>query len=336
MDLTIGKEAIIKEINADRVCEKCRAPYVPVGGETGYIYYGPSCECWLDDILNEAENSRNCLRNEELLELIEHEDPIDPLFIDFDDDEFVCKFDNENSDWIADNERHQQNLEKESAIHFANLKIKYKVTSYQDRDPISPLYKILLQLENATKISEISNFDIEWLEKENLFFIVAQSYEKNFHLSREGWNLVKACKFYRYAGYPCASLEISKYYYSPNPNRKLLAAIFTIRGAAFRDLRQFQSAILCGEAALNLDPDSFYACNMIGATYFQLSDYETGYAYFQLALKKGGTPAFQNKLLENQIKISEMDHKIKAAQFLLRQDPTRYSWARKYLGSSLF
>ena len=61
---------------------------------------------------------------------------------------------NENSDCISANEGHQQNLEKEAAIEFANLKIKYSASFYQDRDPISPLYKILLQLENATMISD--------------------------------------------------------------------------------------------------------------------------------------------------------------------------------------
>ena len=318
--------AIMKEINADRVCDECSAPYLPVAGDTDYIYYGPSCECWLDDIHKETENSHDFFRNEELLELIEHEDPIGLSFHDFDDDEFVSQLDIENSDWIAANEKHQQNLENEAAIQFTNLKVKYSVSFYQDQDPISPLHKILLQLENATLISDL---DIEWLKKENLAIIVAHSYTRNFQLFGSGWNLVKACKFFRLAGYPCASLVISENFYSAE--RKLMAAILTNRGAAYRNLRQFKSAILCGENALNLDPNSFYACNMLGATYFQLSDIEPGYAYFRLSLEKGATSAYQNKSIESQIQGFEMDYKIKVAQFLLQQDPTRYSWAKKYL-----
>ena len=247
----------MKEINADRVCEECSAPYLPVGGETDYIYYGPSCECWLNDIPKETENSHDHLRNEELLELIEHEDPIGISFHVYDDDEFVNQLNIENSDLIAANERHQQNLEKEATIQFANLKVKYSFSFYQDQNPISPLNKILLQLENATLISDL---DIEWLKKENLPIAVAHSYTSNFQLFRSGWNLVKACKFYRLAGYPCASLEISKNYNSTEP--KLMAAILTTRGAAYKNLRQFQSAILCGENALNLNSNSFHACNM--------------------------------------------------------------------------
>ncbi len=81
-------------------------------------------------------------------------------------------------DWL---EQHQLTetldivVKIEQTRHFALLKVKYKVTEYEDSSPSSHLYKVLKRLELENQLSEQ---DINFLKKRKLTETIAIAYEQ--------------------------------------------------------------------------------------------------------------------------------------------------------------
>lgn len=161
--------------------------------------------------------------------------------------------------------KQQQEKEAEAARHFAELKAQYLVSEYRDQSPSSPLYAILLRLKEGKMLSKT---DADWLEGERLFEVIAKFYEDN--IPRDEWNVVRAGKYWRRARQPQKALELTEE--ARSNDAVLMSAIFTNRGAAFRDLQELQSAKVCAEEALRHNPHSYYAYNLLGAIAYSVND----------------------------------------------------------------
>ena len=227
-------------------------------------------------------------------------------------------------------QRKQKDLQRRKEIaaaqHFVELKSKYQVTEYRDSSPSSLLYKILVQLEEQ---EALDSTDISWLEQENLFQVIATFYEQELDKRGDKWNITRAGKYWRKAGNPQRTLTLTEGVVSPD--RILVSAVWTTRGAAFRDLSELSEAEHCAFSALKYNPDSYYTYNLLGAVYYQKGQPEQGDNYFQKAVELGASPTEQIKDIKSALDNSGAANRKRVAEYLLRKDPVQYRWAEYYL-----
>lgn len=219
-------------------------------------------------------------------------------------------------------------LEREAKARrdFARLKEKYQI-SYSYPSPVSRLYQILLGLEES---SSLVKSDIEWLEAQGLFDFLARLYENRFRKYGDGWDLVKASSHWRTAGSPDKALDATKGFSSGD--KRLMAAVLTTRGGAFRDINALTEAEDCARKALTANPDSVrHAYNLLGAICYQRGSPEEGDKHFE---KAGITPDERDRQIRDVLAKAGRVEKTEVARYLLRKDPKRYEWAKYYLQSA--
>lgn len=218
----------------------------------------------------------------------------------------------------------QRQKEAEVSLHFAKLRVKYLVQNYPDTSPSSPLYMILLKLEE-TKTLEQSDFS--WLEQERIYSVLAKAYE--IVIDVDPWNVVKAGKYWRKARKPERALEITEAI--SYQDSKLMSAILTNRGAAFRDNDQFPEAIQSAQDAIKFNSTSYYPYNLLGAIYYQMGDLEEGDIYFKRAKELGSPEQIQEEEIRTVLKDADKEKRKKVAEYLLAKDPVRNKWAEFYM-----
>jgi tetratricopeptide (TPR) repeat protein len=221
----------------------------------------------------------------------------------------------------AAEERRRLERREETRQDFQRLKEKYQIRGYSKESPDSwlYLYKILIELDEENSLSDA---DREWLESRELFQPIALYDEQNGELASAGSN-------WRKAGNPQRALEITadaKHHQNP--------ANLTMRGGAHRDLEQLDDAETAARKAMNLDPQSYYPYNLLGAIYYQRGLPEEGERYFDQARELGSPQREKDKAIRSAVEKAEPAKAVAAAEYLLRKDPVRYEWARDYLRPS--
>ena len=220
----------------------------------------------------------------------------------------------------------QREREAASAAHFAELKSKYMVDEYSASSPSSPSYAILLLLEDD---EDLDDRHIDWLESEELFQVIAVYYEKVAGRNGDPWNIIKASKYWRKAGKPNRAVIITEGIESTDP--KVMAAILTTRGGAFRDCKNLVEAERCARRAIEFAPESYHPYNLLGAISYQLGNPQKGDEYFAKAVELGAPPEVQDASIKKSVRDAEEILREELARYLLRKDPRRYSWAQYYL-----
>ena len=227
-------------------------------------------------------------------------------------------------------EAHQKEMEekkKSDLLHYKGLCIKYHVSDFQTSTPADLLYVILLKLEEGVTLAQD---ELVYLEKQKIYFVIALHHERRTQqTSPDLWDFIKAASNFRKAGDPKRALEITEGIRSADPITH--SAILVSRGGAFRDLGDLTQAEKCANEALNLNKDSYYTYNLLGAIAFQLGDLEKSEEYFNEAIRLGSKPQVIDANIRDALKHADPEEKIKAARYLLNKDPKRYSWASYYL-----
>lgn len=227
--------------------------------------------------------------------------------------------------------------EAEAKEHFDQLKRKYQVASYKDISPLSPLYKILLELE-FEEYHELSDDDIEWLKKEKVFRILAIYFETIFSKRGNEWKSVLASSNWRRANEPKRAIQVAtnafEHEQKQNPrDHRLLGAILTTRGGALRDIGNLENAEKDAWQAVELDPNKPHPYNLLGAIYYQNGQPQKGDEYFQKAIERGASIQEQDYEIRSAVqKAGETEQRIVAA-YLLHKDAIKYAWAEKYLAA---
>lgn len=220
----------------------------------------------------------------------------------------------------------QREKERADAAHFATLKSKYAVERYEDGSPSSPLYTILLLLEEDR---DLEDKHIEWLEHEKLFEPIAWFYEMLADKTGDQWNIPRASSYWRSAQRPRRVVLITEEFSSSD--QELMSAVLTTRGAAFRDLKNLPEATRCAHKALEHNPENFRTYNLLGALSYQYGNPEQGDEYFAEAIELGASPEMQDKSIRRSLSAAEGISRKETALYLLEKDPERYSWAEHYL-----
>lgn len=196
--------------------------------------------------------------------------------------------------------------------------------------PSSLLYKILLQMEMG---EALCNDDITWLEEHRLFATLAFYLEKKFERFDDVWDLVKASKYWRRADEPQRAISATDTVVEHYEllDRTFASALYTTRGAAFRDYGDLDQAESCAMEAIKFQPKSFHPYNLLGAIFFQRGNPEQGDAYFEKALALGAQPFSQDNQMREALADASFAERSTVAHHLLGKDPERYAWAEFYL-----
>lgn len=232
----------------------------------------------------------------------------------------------ENNKPINAEQKRLDEKEADAKQNFFILKRKYRVAWYRETSPLSPLYRVLLRLEHR---EEISPEDIQWMEKERLFTLLAGYFQLNYRKTKNPWSLAKASRFWRDSQRPQRSLDITDVFVTTNNKAK--AAILTTRGGDFRDLMELDNAEDCGVKAIMCNPNNKYSYNLLGAVCYQKGDPELGDEYFEKAMDLGASVYDREKTVESALQEADEQVRKKVAEYLLQKDPAQYEWVKRYL-----
>ncbi len=225
--------------------------------------------------------------------------------------------------------------ELQTIEHFEKLKLKYSAEGYADTDPLSDLYLILLNIELTTQLDDKA---ISWLDKNQLYKTLSLYFEKKYKINGNLWDLVLAAKHARKGDLPERALDLTNIILTDDINEignRVLSALYTVRGATFRYMGRFAEAIEMGNRAINLPlENNFYPYNLLGGIYYDIGDPQKGDEYFKIAENLGSSKAAIDKAIEKSFSKADDDTKRNNAEYLLKQDPARYNWVKKYLQSS--
>ncbi|MEH2005194.1 hypothetical protein [Nostoc sp.] len=225
--------------------------------------------------------------------------------------------------------------------HFAILKRKYGLI-----DPslaLEPFYAIMVKLEKKERLDP--KLVLQLMEKEILspggkialayYRLEAEFYEQEFHRTGNKWDIPTASSYWRKADEPEQALKLTNLDLSQIRENKLKSAISVTRGAAFRDMDNLADAEICAKKAMEYHPDSYQPYTLMAAIAHDKGDYAKTDYWYEQAIKRGAKPEDiddERKRLLRSTKDENKRHE--AAEYLLKKDSQRYSWAKSYLKKS--
>jgi len=225
--------------------------------------------------------------------------------------------------------------------HFSVLKSKYGLI-----DPhlsMEPFYKIMVKLEKKERLDPELVFQ---LMEEGLlsrggkialtyYRLEAEFYQQELNRTGHKWNIPTASSYWRKANEPEQALKITNIDLNRINDKNLKSAILVTRGAAFRDIIKLSDAETCARKAIEYQPDSHQPYTLMGAICYDKYNYEEGDYWFEQAIERGAETEdidAEKKRVINSTKDENKRHK--AAEYLLKKDSKRYSWAKSYLKKS--
>src|SRR3989344_178468 len=256
---------------AQQVCSKCGV----VTDEIGNIH----CRRIL---INDTRQLLECGRISEANELVLH-----PQYNEFDE-----KWKHKMLQDLLNEPKIRQEIDRineqerkmllNAPAPFMELAKKYNVdiNKVVDNTGQTLLAQILIKLE---KEGDLSEHDKGWLRDNNLLELLANYYYRASKIfpGNSARSLSKASSYFRKAGKPEEAIRITDGF-SERPVIDLTAdaAVYTSRGAAFRQLRQLDEAKQCADVAINLSPNSYYPYNLLGGISYDERDIDSGDEYF--------------------------------------------------------
>lgn len=217
---------------------------------------------------------------------------------------------------LEEEARKQEEYEAEAVEEFRRIKEKYAVGWYKEVSPISRLNQVLMEIDVGRILSEE---DVQWLNDERVYQALGFYYEKLGRLASAG-------SYWRKAQNPQRAIEITQDKRSQSNSPTL-----TMRGGAFRDLRELDEAEGCGQAAIRLAPEDYHPYNLLGAVCYQRGLPEEGERYFETAKALGSPASERDNSIRSAVEKAGHDEKKRVVEYLLKKDPVRYVWARRYL-----
>jgi hypothetical protein len=212
--------------------------------------------------------------------------------------------------------------EAEAREEFARLKKKYGVEEYPDKSLTSPLFMILLKIDSEDPLDKK---DKKFISDNQLCQLFDSCYKKYC----DPWYAAEASACWRKKSKPKQALKSTEGVKSAYPGR--MAAILTTRGAAFADLEKLPEAEDCAREAIEYQPESYHPYNLLGRIYCKKGLPEQGAEYFNEAKKRGAPAKEQEEFIKGTFQEVDEGTRAEVARWLLKKDPKRYAWAKRYL-----
>ncbi|MCC5650869.1 hypothetical protein LC609_13715 [Nostoc sp. XA013] len=225
--------------------------------------------------------------------------------------------------------------------HFVILKRKYRLI-----DPsllLEPFYAIMVKLEKKERLDP--KLVLQLMEEELLspggkialayYTLEAEFYEQEFQHTGQKWHIPTASSYWRKAEEPEQALKLTNLDLSQIRENKLKSAILVTRGAAFRDIANLGDAEICAKNAMEYQPGSYQPCTLMAAIAHDRCDLAKSDYWYEQAIKRGAKPEDIDDERKRLIRSTKDENKRhEAAEYLLKKDAQRYSWAKSYLKKS--
>lgn len=153
-----------------------------------------------------------------------------------------------------------QNKQKVLENEIKKLCIKYKVNNLVNFKISDELINILIKLENGMILKDE---EVNWAAKRDYNYILATNYLNNYKNYNEPWDLIKACSLYRMSNNPNYVIQLTNDFKCND--KKAMAAVWTTRGGAFKDLGELNNAMECAKNAITNDKQSLHAYELAEA-----------------------------------------------------------------------
>ncbi|MEH2088325.1 hypothetical protein [Nostoc sp.] len=243
-------------------------------------------------------------------------------------------------DWLQNNRREDIIILAQQK-HFAILKRKYGLID--PSLPLEPFYAIMVKLEKKERLDP--KLVLQLMEEKLLspdgkialayYRLEAEFYEQEFHRTGNKWDIPTASSYWRKADEPEQALKLTNLDLSQIRDSKLKSAISVTRGAAFRDKDNLADAEICATKAMEYHSDSHQPYTLMGAIYYDKSDYPKGDYWYEQAIKRGAKPEDIDDDRKRVVRSTKDENKRhEAAEYLLKKDSQRYAWAKSYLKKS--
>lgn len=243
-------------------------------------------------------------------------------------------------EWLKNNRREDIIILAQQK-HFAILKIKYRLID--PSLPLEPFYAIMVKLEKKERLDP--KLVLQLMEEELLsgggkialayYRLEAEFYEQEFHRTGNKWDIPTASSYWRKADEPEQALKLTNLDLSQIRENKLKSAILVTRGAAFRDMNNLADAEICAKKAMEYHPDSYQPYTLMAAIAHDRGDYTKTDYWHEQAIKRGAKTEDIDDERKRLIRSTKDDNKRhEAAEYLLKKDSQRYSWAKSYLKKS--
>ena len=161
----------------------------------------------------------------------------------------------------------------------------------------------------------------------------AAALTKAWESSGDTWNAVNASGHWRKAGEPERALRLTDAALAKvGSNPKIRSALATTRGGAMRDLRRLDEAKALASEAHQLTSSDYRPCTLLGAVHIELGDLLTGHEWYAKAESLGAPRQAIDHEWRGLLMRSSIQEQQRIREFLLRQDPERFSWLRRWPG----
>lgn len=197
-------------------------------------------------------------------------------------------------------------------------------------------------LKQVARGKRLASEDVAWLSTEAVdcwtdalqqawHRLEAEALTKAWEESRDPWDAVNASAHWRKATEPQLALEVTEAALAKaGRSPKQRSALLTTRGGAMRDSGCLTDARALGLEAHELTPADFRPCTLLGAVSMELGDLAAGHDWYAKAEELGaGRQAIDHELRVLMIR-SEPEARDRIRAYLLKQDPERFAWLRKW------
>lgn len=217
------------------------------------------------------------------------------------------------------------------------LRIRYGLDQYIEKESFSRLMSILHRLESGNRLNDE---DILWLTTEGEDYyteilqaafheLEAEFYNSEYKRTSDPWNAVNASSHYRKCNQAGKAHDLlMSIPDTRQKSSKLNSAICTTHGGVMRDLERFEDALTFGNQAYALTPKDFRPCTLLGAVNFEIGNYDIGRNWYVKAEERGASKGSVDYDLRGIFLRADKTKREEIRTFLLREDPDRYKWVR--------
>ena len=211
------------------------------------------------------------------------------------------------------------------------LREKYNIDFYVDQHDFSLLMQILKKADKNHRLDEL---DISWLStKGKPYFtetlrhkyhsLEADYFQKEYANTNDIWMAINASSHYRKAKKAnLAKVLLINIGINNQKSKKIKSALNTTLGGAYRDLKETNSALECGETAHTLTPDDFRPCTLLGAINIELGNLELGFSWYEKAKERGAKDQSIDEDIKTIFMRANQDQKQNLIRYLAKYDST--------------
>ncbi|MFL0670787.1 MAG: hypothetical protein ACJLS3_04985 [Erythrobacter sp.] len=205
--------------------------------------------------------------------------------------------------------------------------------------------RVMALLRQVANRQRLKAEDVAWLKTEADYCwtdalqkafhaLEAEALTKAWETSGDPWDAVNASAHWRKADEPEQALRLTAAARAQiGPNPKLHSALATTRGGAMRDLRRLDEAKVLASEAHGLTPSDYRPCTLLGAVHIELGDLQAGREWYAKAESLGASRQTIDNDLRGLLMRSPVEEQQRIREYLLRQDPERFAWLRRWSGN---